>query len=516
MSFSLQRTVAAATLGALTLTASACTSDAAEGAADSELSVAVSALAASVDPVAELSASYLRAVGAAEGLTKIQPDGTVVPELATALTRDTQTEWTVTLDPERTFWSGEPVDAQAVADSLARSVELNELAAAQLLDVTWEVVDESTLRLTTQTPKPGLPYALGHYQLVIHNADAYGPEVGAATADDVDLTGPYQITGFNTERDMSLNAHDEWWGGEPGFESVTVTAVSDAQARAELALSGQADVVADYPVDRMGELEDSEAELISTSAANTVAVYLNPASQSAPALADVQVRQALAWGVDRAEMVDLNAGGLVAPTGTWLSSSPALAEATDDGYAFDADKAGSLLDAAGWELRDGVRTKDGENLTLRLLTFGIEKTAGEVLQAQWKKLGVVVEVRDVENTAVAEAIESGNWDMVTQAWTTLGDHAALIGGQIGPDGASNHAGLKVAAVPTLLARANRGATEETRTEALVELDRIITEEVPLVPLHPRVVASAISGVDGFVAHPLQYETLVTGALTPAG
>jgi len=505
--------VAAAAAATLALTLSACTSTSTS--TDNELAVAVSALAASLDPAAELSASYLRAVGAAEGLMKIQPDGSVEPELATDVTQVDPTTWSVTLDPERTFWSGEPVDATAVAASLSRAVELNELAKAQLGDYEIEVVNDSTLQLTSPAPRPGLPFALAHYQLVIHNAEAYGGEVGSAGVEEADLTGPYEITDFQTGRDMALTANDDWWGGELGFETVQVTAVADAQARAELAVSGQANIVADFPVDRMAELEATPSALVSAAAANTVAVYLNPASEAAPALADVRVRQALAWAVDRESLTDLTTAALVPPAGTWLSTSPALAEDTNEGYTFDPDQAAQLLDEAGWELVDGVRTKDGEPLRMRLLTFGSEKAAGEVLQSQWADIGIEVEVRDVENTAVAESIKSGDWDMVTQAWTTLGDHPVLISGQIAPDGAANHAGLEPAEVPELLAEAVLGATEEERTAALVAVDDVITQQVPLVPLHPRVVATAVGGVDGFEAHPLQYETLVTGAVTPA-
>ncbi len=518
----IQRRTTALAAGALgtALLATGCGSATGQGAdGDSgTLTVAVSALAASTDPAAELSASYLRAVGAAEGLMKIQPDGSVEPELAESVTATGRTEWTVELDPERTFWSGSPVDAAAVKASLERATELNTLAAGQLTGVEIEVADADTLTLRTQGPKPALPYALAHYQLVIHNSDSFGSEVGAAEVDSVDLTGPYRITGFDSAREIRLRANDEWWGGEPGYDEVVVRAVSDAQSRAELALSGQADIVADLPSERAPELESAPGvELVTAAAANTVAAYLNPRSAKAPALADVRVRQALAWGVDRDELVQLATGGLVDGAGSWLSTSPAVPGARDQGFtAYDAKRSGELLDAAGWELVDGVRTKDGRPLTLRLLTFGAEEATGEVLQAQWKKLGVRVRVSNVENTLVSEAVESGDWDAVTQAWTTLGDHAALLAGQIGPAGSANHAGLAPAGVPGLIAKANTAASDEARTAALLGLNQVIVDQVPLVPLHPRAVATAVSAdVGGFAAHPLQYETLVTALLEPA-
>ncbi|MFT4217890.1 MAG: ABC transporter substrate-binding protein [Micropruina sp.] len=476
----------------------------------------MSKIAASVDPASDLTASYLRAVGAAEGLMKIQPDGSVKPELAVSVTNDDPLTWTVKLDPKRTFWSGAPITADAVAASLNRMKDVSSLGATQVEGVTMQVVDDSTLRLKTKTPRPAMPYALAHYQLVVHNVKAYGNTTGSVDVKNADLTGPYRLTAFNTDRGMTLKANDTWWGGKPGYQSVEVKAVGDSDARAELALNGQADVIGDFPAERAKELGGSAAKLVATSAANTVAVYLNPKSPRTKALSDVRVRRALAVGVDRAGLVDLVASGLVKPAGSWLSTSPVFADAITAKHSYDPKAAARLLDEAGWALANGVRSKDGKPLTLRLLTFGAEKADGEVLQAQWGKLGVTVEVRHVENTAVAEAIKSGDWDMVIQAWTTLGDHAALIAGQIGPDGSANHAGIVPAKAAALLQRANSDPSPEQRRNAIIALDGLITQEVPLVPLHPRAVTSAVAqGVSGFVAHPLQYETLVTGALRPA-
>ncbi len=519
MSFSPPRRPTLAALAVATLALSACSeaSGSQSGNTDqNELTVAVSKLAATVDPASDLSASYLRAVGAAEGLMKIQPDGSVKPELAVSVTNDDPLTWTVKLDPERTFWSGAPVDAEAVAASLERMKDLNPLGATQVDGVTTQVVDDSTLRLKTTTPRPAMPYALAHYQLVVHNAKAYGNAAGSVDAGKADLTGPYRLSAFTTDRGMTLKANDSWWGGKPGYQSVEVKAVGDGDARAELALSGQAGIIGDFPVERAKELDGSGTKLVATSAASTVAVYLNPKSPRTKALADVRVRRALAIGVDRAGLVELVASGLVKPAGSWLSTSPVFADAITNQHTYDPKAAAALLDEAGWTLSNSVRSKDGQPLTLRLLTFGAEKADGEVLQEQWGKLGVKVEVRDVENTAVAEAIKSGDWDMVVQAWTTLGDHAALIAGQIGPDGSANHAGLVPAQAPALLQRANSDPSEQQRRSALIALDGLITQDVPLVPLHPRTVTTAVAqGVGGFAAHPLQYETLVTGALQPS-
>jgi peptide/nickel transport system substrate-binding protein len=473
------------------------------------LRVATSALAASVDPVAELSASYLRSVGAAEGLMRTRADGTVAPELAEKVEATSPTVWTATLRPGVTFWKGGTVDAAAVVASMERARAENTLAAGLLKDVTVAATGDRTVTFTTKEPSHSLPYALSHYQLVVHNVSSY-----PAAAD---LTGPYRIAEFESDRRMVLERNERWWGGRPGLARVEVRKVGDPQARAQIALSGQAEIVQDLPTDRAKELEAAPGmSLVAKPAANTVTVYLNPASAAAPALADQRVRQALAWGVDRQEVVDLATNGLSVPASSWLASNPAFPDAATQGYVrFDKATAERLLDGAGWTLGpDGKRAKAGKRLTLRLLTFGAEAATGEVLQAQWARLGIDVRVRNVESSLINQSIEKGDWDAATQAWTTLGDTAKLIAAQIGPGGAANHGKYTDPRIGGLLAQAAGAAREDQRTAAVYELNRLMVELAPSIPVHPRVLATGISdSVTGFVAHPLQYENIVQPTMT---
>lgn len=477
------------------------------------LRLATSALAASVDPVVDLSASYLRSVGAAEGLMRIRADGSVAPELAESVEATSPTAWSVTLRPGVTFWKGGAVDAKAVVASLERS-RTHALAAGLLKDVTIAATGDLTLTLTTKEPAYNLPYALGHYQLVIHNAASYPEGTDASTPATADLTGPYRVTEFESDRRMVLNRNDTWWGGRPGLARVEVQEVTDGQARAEMSLSGQADIVQDLPFERATEVESARGlTLVAKPGATTAAVYLNPAS---PALADVRVRQALAWGVDRPEVVTLATNGLSVPSPSWLASNPAFPDAAKQGYtSYDAAKARQLLDEAGWVAgSDGRRSKAGKPLTFRLLTFGQEAKSGEVLQAQWAELGIEVQVRNVESSLIKQAVDSGDWDAVMQAWTTLGDTPKLIAGQIGPGGAANHGAYTDPRVPDLLQQAGGAPGAAERSEALYELNKIMIELVPLIPVHPRVVTTVTSDkVKGFVAHPLQYENIVQPTMT---
>ncbi|WP_052668894.1 ABC transporter substrate-binding protein [Nitriliruptor alkaliphilus] len=488
-----------------------------DGASSDELRIAMRVLPATLDPAGELSASYLRSVGANESLLKVQADGSVAPALAAGIEQVDATTWEVALRDDVTFWSGAPVDADAVVASLERTRELSPLAAGLLDGVLIEAADDATVVLTTPGLSPDLPFALSHYMFGIHNVERHADAPETTDVAVADMTGPFRIVTFDTGRQLVLERNDAWWGQPPSIERIVAREVDDADARAQLALAGQAHIVQDAPADRADELEAAEGmTLVAAAAANTVAVYLNPDSDASPALGDQRVREALAWALDREEVVQLATAGLSVPASSWLSSSPAYPDAAEQGFRqHDQARAEALLDAAGWELDDaGHRQKDGERLSFRLLTFGNEERTGEVLQAQWARLGVDVQVNNVDSTLITQAIEDGDWDAVTQAWTTLGATAELIAAQIGPDGSGNHGRYQLPEVPELLERARTVEDQDERTAAIYALNQAMVDHVPSIPVHPRVQATAVaSNLRGFVAHPLQYENLVQPDMT---
>ena len=90
------------------------------------------------------------------------------------------------------------------------------------------------------------------------------------------------------------------------------------------------------------------------------------------------------------ELVLLEAEGRSFPVTTWLGSNPRYRDSVGGIYDhYDPERAGALLDEAGWKLeKDGLRRRDGVVLSMRLMTWGPGKAVGEAIQHQWTKLGV--------------------------------------------------------------------------------------------------------------------------------
>jgi peptide/nickel transport system substrate-binding protein len=443
----------------------------------------------------------------------------VAPELAESVQQTAPNAWIVVLREGAMFHSGAPVDAAAVQASLERSREHNALAANLLDGVRVSASDGRTLVFETDAPAPFLDFTLAHYELQVHNVAAYEGLTGPA--EEADLTGPFRVTGFTSERELTLERNPGWWGPAPTVERIVVRQVTDAQSRVQVALSGQADVVDLLPSDAVAQLEAADGLTLQGARRQYGRGLPQPGVPAAPALADQRVRQALAWAVDRAQVAEIAGEGLSEPAASWLASNPAYPQADEQGYPrHDPELAARLLDEAGWVLGpDGRRSssKDGQPLRFRLQTWGTEQATGEVLQAQWDALGVTVDLSYVDNALVQQTRERGNWDAQTAAFTTLGNVTSLMSVQIGEGGSGNYGGYRVPEAQPLIDRANAAATEEERTAAILELNALMAEVVPAIPVHPRPQAAAVSDrLSGFVPHPLQYENLVQPGYALAG
>ncbi|WP_078553783.1 ABC transporter substrate-binding protein [Bacillus alkalicellulosilyticus] len=476
---------------------------------DQELIIVGQEIAASLDPVEPLTSSYLRNAGAAEALFKVNQAGDVVPELAENATSIDPVTWEIKVRSDAHFWSGEVVDARAVIASLERSRTLDIQALPFLDGLTFTEIDEYTIEVKTNREHVPVPLNLSYYQTVIHNAEASQDSI-----ETMDLTGMYKVIEFTPKQKMVLEANEKYWGEKPVIKRVVYEEISDEQTRVLSVLSGSSHVALNIPVTSLEQLSESDEVTISaTPAANTQTIYLNLAR---PQLQDVRVRQALSWGIDRDELVTLAVEGQSVPVTTWLGSNPAYAEAKDAVYTkFDVDKASQLLEEAGWVMdSDGLRYKDGEPLTISLMTWGGDKALGEALQHQWTKIGVKTEVQHGDYSLIQTARESSDWDASIEAWSTFGDSFSLLEGQFSPQGSANYGGYDDEQTNELLSQLGKATDDATRRELALKVNDRVAEQAPVISLFPRPQMTAVSkSLQGFEDHFRQFENVVNSNLS---
>lgn len=479
-----------------------------EQAADQKLIIADQEIAASVDPTQPLTSSYLIAIGAGEALFKVDADGKVQPMLASSAEAVDDTTWNIHLRENARFWSGKTIDAEAVIASLERSRELDKQALTYVDGLTFTAIDAKTLQVKTTREFVNVPMNLSYYQTLIHNAEAAYDSV-----ESMDLSGMYKVVAFEPQKRMELVINEDYWGEKSTIPTIIHEQISDEQTRMLSVLSGNSHIAQKIPVSSIAQLEESSAVKISAApASNTQTIYLNLNQEK---FQDVRVRQALSWGINREELIFQAAEGQSIPVTTWLSSNPAFAEARNAVYTqFDANRAGELLDEAGWKLNDaGIRTKDGETLSIRLMTWGGDSALGETLQYQWTQLGIQAEVQHGDYSLIEAARESGTWDAFIEAWSTFGDPLTLLYGQYSPSGSGNYGGYDDARTNELLSELAEATDEESLHQLALEVNEHIAEQAPVISLYPRPQITAISSdLEGFIDHFRQFENLVNGNL----
>lgn len=477
-----------------------------------ELVVVSQDIAAALDPVQPLTSAYLRAIGAAEALFIVGADGQVEPSLAKSAKQLDAHTWEIGLRPEARFWSGRAVDADAVIESLERSRKLDLQAKPYLDDLTFAKKEAYTVEVKTQRANLPVPLHLSYYQTVIHNA-----QTAHQSVETTDFTGMYKIVSFTAKQKMELARNDAYWGKKPAIAKVVFEQITDEQTRVLTALSGRAHIAMNIPATAIAQFKSQDKMRLSAApAANTQTVYLNLSKEQ---FADVRVRQALSWGIDREELVLLAAEGQSVPVSTWLGSNPAFAEAKKAVYPrFDPAKAAELLDAAGWTKgADGVRRKDGQPLTLRLMTWGGDKALGETLQHQWTKLGIQAEVRHVDYSLIQAARKTGDWDASIEAWTTFGDEWTMLSGQFAPGATGNYGGYDNAETNRLLDQLAEATSSEERRKLALTVNNQVAEQAPIISLFPRPQLTAVSKqLDGFADHFRQFENIVNAELSLRG
>jgi peptide/nickel transport system substrate-binding protein len=163
-----------------------------------------------------------------------------------------------------------------------------------------------------------------------------------------------------------------------------------------------------------------------------------------PILADLRVRQAIAYGIDRKEIVHVithdvhEVGYSVTPSLSWAY------EPNIEHYDYDPGRARALLDQAGWKAGpDGVRVKDGQRLSLTLSAVAGGKT-GEAMetltQQRLRALGIDATIKNYpanlffENYQMGGILNRGKYDIAYYSWVASEDpdNQSLYSGQFMP------------------------------------------------------------------------------------
>ena len=347
----LRITTGVATFGIATLVLTSCAGTDSSSSSDGSFEVTAASLegAPTFDPVKYMNgAAYDYAAAAYETLVMYDDEGNLLPGIATAWEYTTPTEMTMDIRTDVVFEDGSGLDAALVAANLERYRVTPGSYQARLNSIdTITVVDEDSLALTLNTADQSLPQA---FSLSV------GMMVSQAAIDDPDLlltdtygSGPWVLDTYAEDSEYHYIRNPEYSGPlDVAVDELNFTVITDLTAQLNALLAGDVDLISAQWSQR--ETAEAQGFAALSSESNVGGIWLfDRAGAVVPALADVRVRQAINYAIDREAVGTALWSEYQRPSSSVFGIyTTAYEESLDDYYEYDPEKAKDLLAEAGY------------------------------------------------------------------------------------------------------------------------------------------------------------------------
>ena len=306
------------------------------------------------DPATSYSNEIIAMSNMYETLTRYDDQTqTVKPLLATSWTSSDQGKtWTFKLRSGVTFHSGRPLTSQAAKAAIERTIKLNQGAA-----YIWGAVagidtpDADTLVFHLKYASPLDLISSADYAAYIYDTEAAGSGDLAKWFDQGHDagTGPYMAGTWKQGQEIELtqDSYPKYWGGWSGahYEHVVYRVVSQATTAAQLLQSGQVNYV-EQLTPELWKSMGTNTNVTTTSRASWQNLFAFFNTTKGP-LADVRVRQAVAYGIDYDGSLAALKGASTRTPGIVPKGLVGYSDSLST-YTHDAAKATALLAAAGY------------------------------------------------------------------------------------------------------------------------------------------------------------------------
>ena len=359
-----------------------------------------------------------------EALLEVTPESTYKDALAE--------EWTVS------------DDALTYTFKLKEGIKFSDGSDFTSEDVVFtyqQVMDNPGLNENVDLTKVKSIEADGDYTVVVKMNEAYSPFIDTAAmlqivpsdAYDSDAfdtapigTGAYKVAQYDPNQQIILQVNDQYRGDAPDIEQVNIISMDQDTAFSN-AVSGQMDVVMVSSTYINEQVEGMTVQKLETMDVRNISLPMSEPHKDKDSqgneyevgnavTSDIAVRQALAIGIDRQQIIDNAFNGEGIPSVNFTDNLPWANDVNYDDKR--ADEAVENLEKAGWKLneKDGIREKDGLRCSFDLIAPGNDEDRYKLAAAlaeNAKELGIEINVR---NESWDVAVDEENKTPIVWGW----------------------------------------------------------------------------------------------------
>ena len=423
---------------------------------------------------------------------RIDTDGKAVSELAETWVADpTGTIWTFKLR-KGVSWQGgyggfTSADVKYTIDLLMTyTAEESKYAVYNNYISDYSVIDAYTITITLTEPSNVAIYfmtmpILCEAYLLDNDIDAVLP-IG---------TGPYIVTSYESYTGMEFSANDVWWRQAPYIQKLTAKCYSDHDAELSALNFNILDFVTTSTMAIEPYIKYKQTESLDYITQYYDCIVPNLTNDI---LADVNVRKAIAYALDKRDIISEELLGHAVATDYPIPLGSFLSGGSSNIYEYNIQKAISLLEESGWKNRDAdpvfeyVENSLLSDLEINLLIYKnnedtYRRDVADNIAEQLLNCGISVIIDEVSYTEYVRRLTSLDFDIALCSFYLDKNPDPTF--MIGTGGSANYGGFADSNMDQLLLACKTATNDETMTAAYIEMENYFVEQIPQIGLYFR-------------------------------
>jgi peptide/nickel transport system substrate-binding protein len=314
-------------------------------------------------------------------------------------------------------------------------------------------------------------------------------------------TGPFIIKEWRPGEAVILEANPNYYRGRPNLDTIVYKFLPQNSDIINQLNIGELDIVGNVPFSLLDQLKTLDG-VRTVLAPGRIWEHLD-LNLDNPLFSDVQVRRAIALGIDRQALADnVLKGTAFAAVGdqspiSWAYNPVAKVSPRD------VNAARAILTQAGWMPGvDGIYTKNGRRLSFVLTTASdtTREAVAQLISQQLKEAGIEVIIQLVDvGSLFHDVLKKRHFEAVLYG-SILGmdpENISLWNSKNIPEKKNgylgqNYAGWRNSEVDFLTESGERTMDIDSRKQIYIRIQDLIVNEVPVVPLYFRSNIDAVS------------------------
>ncbi|MGF7164824.1 oligopeptide transport system substrate-binding protein [Pantoea sp. AN62] len=459
---------------------------------------------ASLDPLKAVGLPEIQVIrDLFEGLTNQDAHGKIVPGVAQSWSSSDNKTWIFTLRNNARWSNGEPVTAQDFVYSWQRLVDpknssafawfaglsgIENAAAITKGEMTPDKLgvvaqDNNRLKVTLDRPVPWFPALVANValfpvpqQVIARQGDSWtapGKLVG---------NGAYQLSERVVNEKIVLTRNPHYWDDAHSvLTKVTFVPINEESSATKRYRSDDIDITESFPKNMYALLKKTLPGQVYTP--DQLGTYYYAFNTQKGPTADVRVRKALSWSIDRQVIADKVLGTGEKPA--W-HFTPDVTAGFKPLPSFQQQHDQNSLNAQAKALLASAGYGPDKPLRLKLLynTSESHQKIAIAVASMWKKnLGVDVTLENQEWKTYIDSRNSGNFDVIRASWVGDYNEPSTFLNLLTSGNSSNIARFSNAEYDAVLARASKETSDQARNSDYNRAEQILAAQAPIAPIY---------------------------------